>query len=151
MKKIAIIILFFILQSTVFGQKYPIPVRPGETLTITGIKTNIILPLKDDTLWVMKNSQLQNAIIKAKKLEICEEQISEYKNQTALHKQKDQTQDSLLNIMTKDRDYYMNTWKTCDQDIQKLGRMQKRQKLYTKLAIIAIPVSFVIGLFVTKL
>jgi Flp pilus assembly protein TadB len=104
--------------------------------------------LKDDTLWVMKNSQLQNAIIKAKKLEVCEEEISEYKNQISLHKQKDAEQDSLIKILTKDRDYYMNTWNICEQDIQKLGRMQKRQKLYTKLALAGIPVAFVIGLFI---
>jgi hypothetical protein len=99
----------------------------------------------------MKNSQLQNAIIKAKKLEVCEEENTEYRNEVNLHKQKESQQDSLIDILTKDRDYYMTNWKTCDQDIQKLGRMQKRQKLYTKLAVIAIPIAFVIGLFATKL
>lgn len=130
-----------------FSQKYPIVVRPGDTLTIKG-KKNYTIPLKEDTLWVMKNSQLQNAIIKAKKLEICEEQITEYKKEIDLHKQKDSEQDSLINILKKDRDYYMNNWNTCETDIQKLGRMQKRQKLMKKLAIIAIPVAFVLGTFV---
>jgi hypothetical protein len=146
MKKL-FLILIFLLPILVFGQKYPISVRPGDTLIIISKKT-YTLPLKDDTLWVMKNSQLQNAIIKAKKLEVCEEEISEYKNQISLHKQKDAEQDSLIKILTKDRDYYMNTWNICEQDIQKLGRMQKRQKLYTKLALAGIPVAFVIGLFI---
>jgi hypothetical protein len=96
----------------------------------------------------MKNSQLQNAIIKAKKLEICEDEISEYKKEIGLHIKKENAQDSLNDILTKDRDYYMNTWKTCDQDIQRLGNMHKRQKLMTKIAIGAIPVAFVLGLLI---
>ena len=148
MKKFTLVLLFFALQILVFGQKYPLPVRPGDTLIVKAKKYHYVLPMKDDTLWVMKNSQLQNAIIKAKKLEICEEEATEFKNELSLHKQKDLTQDSLMNILTKDRDYYMNNWKTCDQDIQKLGRMQKRQKLFTKLALIGIPIAFVIGFFI---
>ncbi len=146
MKKILIIVAF-LLPIVVFSQKYPIAIRPGDTLVVIS-KNTYTLPLKNDTLWVMKNSQLQNAIIKAKKLGICEEEVTEFQKQILLHKQKEAAQDSLNQILTKDRDYYMNTWNVCEQDIQKLGRMQKRQKLFTKLALAGIPVAFVIGLFI---
>ncbi len=135
-----ILILFIILLPfTAFGQ-YPIPVRKGDTLKIVKKETVDFIAVKD-TLWILKNSQLQNAIIKANKLELCEEQTTEYKNLVKLLKEQGAEKDSLSTILKKD-------WEICEKDIVKMDKLQQRQSLYTKIAVISIPVAFLIGLFI---
>ena len=141
-----LLILFFLLISLeVFSQKFPIPVRTGDTLQI--VKADGIYNVQvKDTLWILKNSQFQNALIIAKQNELCEEEVKEYKELVNLLKEQGAEKDSLVVVLKKDRDYYQNIWKTCDEDIVLMGKIQKRQSLYTKIAIICIPVAFVIGL-----
>ena len=82
-----IYLLLIILLSINFGsfaQKFPIPVRPGDTINIITRNKLFNLPAKNDTLWILKNTQLQNAIIKAKNLELSELEITELKNQISL-------------------------------------------------------------------
>ena len=145
MKKILISTLFLIVAIQIFAQKFPIPVRSGDTLQIVKADAIYNVPVKD-TLWILKNSQFQNALIIAKKNELCEEEVLEYKGLVDLLKEQGAEKDSLTVILKKDRDYYQNIWKTCDEDIVKMGKIQKRQSLYTKISLICIPVALVIGI-----
>ncbi len=145
---IIILILFFLITSFSYSQRYPVPILPGETLKIIKKNKTYNIPLKSDTLWVLKNSQLQNAIIKAKKLELSEDQIAELRNQIRLYKEKGTENDSLISVFKTDRDYYENTWKGSEKDIIELGKINKRQSLYKKIAMAGIPIAFVIGLVV---
>ena len=123
------------------AQTYPEVILPNSTKTIES---------KNDTLWILKESQLQKAIIAAKKLAIEEEISKELKNKISLMETKDKTKDSLIIDLKKDRDYYMNNWKTCTADVDILLKQNRRQKWFARLGYIGIAVSFVAGFFIGK-
>jgi len=150
MKKSFLVVLFFHIIIVGFSQKFPIPVKPGDSLIIKLEKYKYEIKVENDTLWVMKNSQLQNAIIKAKKLQICEEEIVEYKKNTSFLKEQSIEKDSLISILKKDRDFYQKSWKECDTDIQKVLKDNKRLRLYKNIAYAGIPAAFIIGFLVRR-
>jgi hypothetical protein len=123
------------------AQTYPEVILPNSTKTIES---------KNDTLWILKESQLQKAIIAAKKLAIEEEISKELRNKISLMETKDKTKDSLIIDIKKDRDYYVNNWKTCTADIDILLKQNRRQKWLARLGYIGIAISFVAGFFIGK-
>jgi len=124
-KKI-ICLLFLIIPLYVVAQQYPQEIMPGTSKTITATT---------DTLWILKNSQLKNAIIKAKELEIANQQIEELKKIIGKTDTKDTEKDSLIVDLKKDRDYYKDIWQKTDNNLNKVAKEYKCQKLYTKIAI----------------
>jgi hypothetical protein len=152
MKKIIIIFVITLFAvSQIYSQnKFPVPVKPSDSLILVTKSGTYRLENFKDTLWVMKNSQFQNALIKAKTLGLVEEQNREYKILTDKLKEKSAEQDSLIAVYIKDRDYYQKNWKICEDDFDYLTKKCKKNNIFKKLSIIAIPVAFVVGYFVGK-
>jgi len=141
MLKTLLIFVFIIYGFSVFSQSYPEVILPGEIKTIeTG----------SDTLWILKDSQLKKAIISAKKLQIEEEISTELKKKIDLLKEKDLVKDSLIVDYKKDRDFYMNNWKNCTNDVDLLIKKQKKQKLYTRLSLAGVIIAFIAGILIGK-
>lgn len=141
MIKNILVLLILFAGITVSAQTYPEVILPNSTKTIES---------KNDTLWILKESQLQKAIISAKKLAIEEEISKELKNKISLMETKDKTKDSLIIDIKKDRDYYINNWKTCTTDIDVLLKQNRRQKWFARLGYIGIAISFVAGFLIGK-
>jgi hypothetical protein len=141
MHKILLLIFLSISGLTSFAQNYPEVILPNSTKTIES---------NNDTLWILKNSQLDNAIIAKKKLAVELEITKELKGKIAILEKKGITQDSLVNILTKDRDYYVTNWKTCTDDVEGLLRQSRRQKLFSRLAYAGIVVAFIGGFLLGK-
>jgi hypothetical protein len=123
------------------GQTYPEVILPNSSRTIES---------NSDTLWILKQSQLQRAIMTAQKLAIEVEISNELRKKISLMEEKEKTQDSLINILKTDRDYYMNNWKTCATDIELVLKKHSRQKLFARLAYAGIGIAFVAGFLIGK-
>lgn len=140
LKKI-LVITFFIAKFSVFGQTYPFEMMPGQIKTIeSGI----------DTLWVLRDSQLKKAIKDAKKLKIEEEITKELRKKISLLNEKSLIKDSIVLDLKKDRDFYMNNWKDCTNDVDLLIAKCRRQKLYTRLSMAGTAVAFIAGFLIAK-
>jgi hypothetical protein len=141
MLKRILVIAFLIISSSASAQLYPIEIRPGETKTIES---------GADTLWILKDSQVKKAILAAKKLQVEEEITKELKKKISLIEEKDLIKDSLIIDLKKDRDFYLNNWKDCTNDVDLLIAKCRRQKLYTRLSMAGIAVAFIAGFFIAK-
>ena len=141
MLKKVLFISFLIANISANAQLYPIEIRPGKTKTIeSGI----------DTLWILKDSQVKKAIMAAKKLKIEEEISKELRKKISLIEEKDLIKDSLIIDLKKDRDFYMNNWKDCTNDVDLLITKCRRQKLYTRLSLAGVAVAFIGGFLIAK-
>jgi len=140
-KRIIYTILFlWIFNSiSVFAQKYPEVILPQNKKIIENQK---------DTLWVLKNRQLKKAIIAAKKLKVEEQITFELRKKISLINDKDLVKDSLIIDLKKDRDFYKNNWETCSKDIDRLIKINKRQKLFTRLSFGGIVLAFIAGILI---
>ncbi len=130
--------------------KYPQPVTTGDTLIFKSGKKSHKIIADADTFWILKNSQYKNAIIAAKKNKLCEEQVIEYKNQTNLLNERSAEQDKLIETLKKDRDFYQAQLSDCESDVSEFAKKCKTQKLISRIAIVVIPVAFVLGFILAK-
>ena len=134
-----IFFLFALISNSAFAQKYPEVILPGNKKVIEN---------QNDTLWILKDSQLKKAIIAAKKLKV-EEQISfELRRKISLMDEKDLVKDSLVIDLNKDRDFYKANWETCSKDIDILIKKNRRQRLYTKLSLGGVVLAFIAGILI---
>lgn len=131
--------VFLLFVQPVLAQKYPIVILPGEKKLVEPV---------NDTLWLLKGSQLKKAIISAKKLKIEEEINAELHKKVFLLESKDLIKDSLIIDLKADRDFYINKWDVCSQDIDILIQKNKKQKLYTKISLAGVVVAFIVGLLI---
>ncbi len=150
MKRLSVILILLVTCSSLYAQKFPIPVKPGDTLILKTNKGNFNLPAKADTFWILKNSQLQSAISKARKLDIEQQEVLELKKQKSILKEIVIENDSLISIVKKDRDFYKKNWEICETDFQVVARKAKRRRIFTRLSVIAIPVAFIVGFYIAK-
>jgi hypothetical protein len=135
------IFIILISGSISVAQTYPEVILPGHSKTVqTG----------SDTLWILKDSQLKKAITAAKMLKIEEDISKELRSEISVMQQKDIAKDSLISIYLKDRDFYIDNWKICTNDVDQLIKKQKRQKFYTRLSLLGIVAAFVTGFFIGK-
>ncbi len=141
MLKQTLIITFLIASISVTAQIYPIEIKPGETKKIES---------GNDTLWILKDSQVKKAILAAKRLKIEEEISMELRKKVSLFQEKDLIKDTLILDLKKDRDFYMNNWKDCTNDVDLLITKCRRQKLYTRLSLAGVAVAFIAGFFIAK-
>ena len=141
MLKSSLIFIAMICSLSLYSQNYPEVILPGESKTVEP---------GNDTLWILKDSQVKKAIISAKKLQIEEEISSELRKKVDLMTQKDLVKDSLITDYKKDRDYYMKNWKDCTNDVDLLIKKNKKQKLYTRLSLLGVVVAFVAGILIGK-
>ena len=147
MKKLIIITILFIA-SVGFSsaQNFPFVVKPTYSLSIE--KDSKVFTFPNDTLWIMKHSQYKVALSKAKELELAEQQLVKKDEIISTLKVQGAEKDSLANIYKKDRDFYSGYWDTCKADVKKMNKKGKRQRLYTKIAIIGGVVGTVLGVVV---
>ncbi len=138
----SLFIFIVLLQGiSINAQTYPEVIMPGKTKSVES---------GNDTLWILKDSQLKKAIVSAKKLQLEEEISIELKKKIALMQEKDLVKDSLIVNYKTDRDFYVNNWKDCTNDIELLLKKQKKQKLYTRLSLAGVVVAFVAGILIGK-
>ena len=135
------IILFVLILSgfTGFAQNYPEVILPNSFKTVQS---------GSDTLWILKDSQLKKAILSSKKLSVEEEINLELKQKISILEGNNIIKDSLIVDLKTDRDYYVNNWKTCTDDIDLLLKKNKRQKFLTRLSFLGIIVAFVGGFLI---
>ena len=124
MKKYLVIIFFSFLSFGLFAQNYPQSIHLGETKSFTAEK---------DTLWIMTGKQFKTAVVKAKELKLANEELKLLKEKSSKLSEQNTERDSLVSIMTVDRDKYMKYWKTSEEDIQTLADKLKWQKRLTKI------------------
>ncbi len=141
MLKYLLIFIFLITGLSLFSQTYPEVILPGSIKTIDP---------GSDTLWILKDSQIKKALISAKKLQVEEEISNELRKKISLMQEKDLVKDSLIIDYKKDRDYYVNNWKDCTNDVDLLIKKQKKQKLYTRLSLAGIVVALIAGILIGK-
>lgn len=147
-KKTIIIAAVLLSPLLIFGQNiYPYPVKKTDTLRLLTKRGFYNFKAKNDTLWILKNTQYQNALIKAKRLELSEIEIVELKNQINLYKDINTEQDSLVSVIKKDRAFYEKNLKECSNRFEIMAARARRQSLYKKLALVGIPVAFAVGFF----
>ena len=141
MLKQILFIAFLIANISAFAQIYPIEIRPGKTKNIES---------GSDTLCILKDSQVKKAILAAKRLKIEEEISIELRKKVSLFQEKDLIKDTLILDLKKDRDFYMNNWKGCTNDVDLLITKCRRQKLYTRLSLAGVAVAFIAGFLIAK-
>lgn len=134
-----IIVLSITAATNAHAQKYPMLIPSG---------TEQLISASADSLWILSNNQFNNALADSKELKIMKQELSTHQEISELYKKKSAQQDSLITTLEKDRNFYMNTWKTCDADLEKMVKTTKKQKTYTRIALVSIPVAFLVGLFV---
>ncbi len=149
LKSFVTLVLFLLIHNFAEAQVvFPHYVVNGDTIIHKSGKKVLKIAAEQDTFWILKNSQYKNALIFAKKYKLSEEQIVEYKNQIELYKQKSSEQDKLVETLTKDRDFYRTQLTDCENDVTEFSKKCKKQKLLSRIAMIAIPVAFGLGILV---
>jgi len=98
----------------------------------------------------LKDSQYKNAVTKAKELKLANEQIKEMAARNELQNTKSKEKDSLISIITKDRDYYKKNWETTEEDLKTMIGKSNRQKMMTRLSLAGVVVAFIVGFFIGK-
>ncbi len=136
-----LIIVFFALVAK--SQNYPDTISVGASRTITADQNT-------STLWILKDSQYKNAVTKAKELKLANEQIKEMAARNELQNTKSKEKDSLISIITKDRDYYKKNWETTEEDLKTMIGKSNRQKMMTRLSLAGVVVAFIVGFFIGK-
>ncbi len=144
MKKIFLLIILLGLSFGIFAQqRYPIAVLPGKQFLVKPV---------GDTLWVITDSQLNRALIAVKELKNADLQIENYRKQLDnLNKQLAQ-KDSIIDLVTKNRDYYEKNWKDCSNNLKIL--VEENQKEANKLKAakiiggVATVAAFILGAYI---
>jgi len=112
-------------------------VKPGQEL--------LVRP-EGDTLWVMNDARMRSVIETGKLYRISKEQVATLNQKcdtlTAINVQ----QDSLINILKADRQYYETELKTSREDVIEAGMMAKKYKRRAKWATIGVGVGVAVGL-----
>lgn len=140
MKKIILLLSIIALAGYITAQTvYPVHIPRGQSKTLSADEFD---------LFVLKQSQFDNALADSKQLKLYKEEVSELKKTIDLYEEKTKELEGLKATIERDRDFYKENWQTCDTDLQKIGSNLKRQKLFTRIALISIPIAFGAGLLV---
>lgn len=121
--------------------KYPIEILPGQSKTFSP---------SSDTLWVLKHSQMQKALMFGKENKLLQEEVQLLRQQVQTHGQLNNATDTLAQYYAKDAAHYKGYWQECDKDLQIVARKYKRQKLYNKFFLGGIVASFALGLLLFR-
>ena len=127
MKKVFFISLLTVWTILAWAQNYPKPILPGQELTIAS---------KNDTLWIITDSQLEKTIITAKKLKNADLQIVNYQKQIELLNEQLQQSDTLLLQAQKTLKFYQQNWQECKGNT--LVLINENKMLNAKLKVIQI-------------
>jgi len=140
--------LFFMLSAIVIlslsaKAQYPVEILPGQHKSFSA---------GTDTLWVLSNGQFNKALASGKKLKLVEEEVKLFKDKESLFIKKSAKQDSLISIMTANRDNYEKKWNTCEADLATVGAgyetERRKKRIFKWLAIVGIPSAFIAGILI---
>ena len=125
-----------------FAQGYPQKIPAGQEKT---------LKVDSQALWVLKESQFDQALADSKKLKVVEEKVEQLQKIKTKLKEKSVVQDSLIDTLKNERQYYRNLWKQTEKDLKTMGAKTIKQRrwktIFKYTSIIGIPLAFVTGLF----
>ncbi len=143
MKKFIALYISLFTIAICFGQNYPIPVVPGKSFTVKPDK---------DTLWIITDNQLENALIAVKKLQNADAQIANYQKQISIYKKQLAVKDSIIQLTKNQLDLYTKNIKKCRDDLNFAVQFNKKQKTLTRIAIYggiaSSIISFLIGAYI---
>jgi hypothetical protein len=145
MRYFALFISFSILfcAQTIAQEEYPYRIENGESK---------IVKANQQDLWVLKENQFNNALSDSKQLDLIKKELGLKQQQYTVLEEQCEDKDSLISILTKDRDYYKNLYDQAHMDIEDLTKETKknirRQKIYKKATIFGIPAAFLLGLII---
>ncbi len=141
MKRLVLLIFILGLFNIIgFAQKYPVVILPGQQKIITA---------SNDTLWVLKNSQVNNALIQSKQLKICEKEFKNTQQQINILKQQYAQKDSMYQATVKMMNKYKSNWEDCKASLNGMADDYKKALKHQRLLLLgtatASIVSFVLG------
>lgn len=126
MMRVRLILLGFLLINITVVAQRPEYVLPGETKSFSPDK---------DTLWVITGKQYKQTIIAKEQLKICNKQLDVYKQMTDTLKEEIKVLKDKNDLLVQDRDFYVKNWKEAESDVTLLADMNKKQTIYTQIAI----------------
>jgi hypothetical protein len=139
MKNCFLILAVLILNLTVsIAQTYPKFVKPGSSYEVVTV---------DDTLWILTDDMVRKILKVDMENDVLNEQVITLSQEVEILKLQGEKKDTLISITEEDRDYYMNTWRQCSEDIEKLGKISNRKAAYTRIAIFTGAATTVIAFF----
>jgi hypothetical protein len=134
-----LILVLFAAQSMAQEQKYPVNIPQGQSQTLNATSFD---------LWVLSENQFNKALADSKELPLVKMQVEDLKSIVKLNEQKEAELVKLKETLTKDRDFYKQNWEDCSKNVEKMAKDYKRQKLIARVAVIAVPIAFVVGLII---
>lgn len=141
LRTLTIVVALMLLSSSELFAQYPIEVLPGKTRQIGN---------SSDTLWVLSNAQFDKVLIAGKELKLVKEELSLIKKKDGLVNEHKAESDSILSLITKNRNDYEVRWRNCEKDLAIVGesydKMKRKNKIYKGIAMVGIPIVFVLGL-----
>ena len=104
-------------------------VKPGQEL--------LVKP-DGDTLWVINDARMRSVIETGRLYQISKEQVKTLIQKCDTLSELSAQQDSLINILKTDRDYYATELKSSREDVITAGEMARKYRRRAKLASIGI-------------
>lgn len=104
-------------------------VKPGQEL--------LVKP-DGDTLWVINDARMRSVIETGRLYQISKEQVKTLTQKCDTLSELSAQQDSLINILKTDRDYYATELKSSREDVITAGEMARKYRRRAKLASIGI-------------
>ena len=112
-------------------------VKPGQEL--------LVKP-DGDTLWVINDARMRSVIETGRLYQISKEQVKTLTQKCDTLTELSAQQDSLINILKNDRDYYVTELKSSREDVITAGEMARKYRRRAKLASIGIGIGAALGL-----
>lgn len=135
------LLLFLILISTlVTGQNNPRYIKPGEVREVKAV---------NDTLWILTDTQVDSAIVKAERLKICSEILKLERKKISIKDSIIVEKDSIINICKSGSEHWHGKWLETDKALeQKEIAFEKQKNRTKKTGIISGGLGFVLGIVI---
>jgi hypothetical protein len=111
-------------------------VKPGQEL--------LVKP-EGDTLWVINDARMRSVIETGRLYQNAKEQVKVLTQKCDTLTELSAQQDSLINILKTDRDYYVTELKSSREDVITAGEMARKYRRRAKLASFGIAAGAVLG------
>ncbi len=126
--KFKLLIIFIFINTVAFAQKpkYPFYILPNNKKEVFS---------KTDTLWVITHKQLKKTIKVSKLYKIEKKQNLLLKKQVDSLKEMLNTQQSLIDTLKSDRNFYKKMEQECEEDLTRSNKISEKYNRYMKYAI----------------
>jgi hypothetical protein len=111
-------------------------VKPGQEL--------LVKP-DGDTLWVINDARMRSVIETGRLYQLSKEQVKILTQKCDTLTEISAQQDSLINILKTDRDYYVTELKSSREDVITAGEMARKYRRRAKFATIGIGIGAALG------